>query len=141
MPDRSIPHLILGQLSDFPDGSLVPVVAGGRALVVSRLGDHVYVAVNRCPHRGLPLTGATRTIDDPRGVLRCPWHGSRFDVRTGAPVGGCIGHMPPAGHRWSRRRVRGRLQGLEQLESSVDSAGRVVAMLPEAQSHARSGAR
>lgn len=37
----------------------------------------------RCPHLGGPLDEAT-VVD---GVVTCPWHGYRFDVRSGAPVG------------------------------------------------------
>jgi nitrite reductase/ring-hydroxylating ferredoxin subunit len=38
----------------------------------------------RCPHLGGPLDAAA-VVD---GVVTCPWHGYRFDVRSGAPVGG-----------------------------------------------------
>lgn len=32
-----------------------------------------------CPHQGLPLTGEPGCD----GVIACPWHGYRYDVRTG----------------------------------------------------------
>jgi len=37
-----------------------------------------------CPHRGLPLDAAP----DADGIITCPWHGYRFDVRTGRCVSG-----------------------------------------------------
>jgi nitrite reductase/ring-hydroxylating ferredoxin subunit len=37
-----------------------------------------------CPHLGLPLTAEP----DADGVVTCPWHGYRFDVRTGQCVSG-----------------------------------------------------
>ena len=37
-----------------------------------------------CPHQGLPLDAQP----DGDGVLTCPWHGFRFDVRTGRAVDG-----------------------------------------------------
>ncbi len=37
-----------------------------------------------CPHQGLPLDAAS----DADGILTCPWHGYRFDVRTGRCVSG-----------------------------------------------------
>jgi nitrite reductase/ring-hydroxylating ferredoxin subunit len=37
-----------------------------------------------CPHLGLPLTSEP----DADGVLTCPWHGYRFDVRTGQCISG-----------------------------------------------------
>lgn len=39
-----------------------------------------------CPHQGLPLEGEP----DAEGILTCPWHGYRFDARTGACVSGQI---------------------------------------------------
>ena len=39
-----------------------------------------------CPHQGLPLTAEP----DSDGLITCPWHGYRFDVRTGACVSGQI---------------------------------------------------
>jgi nitrite reductase/ring-hydroxylating ferredoxin subunit len=37
-----------------------------------------------CTHRGAPL--ADGKIED--GCVRCPWHGSRFDLADGAVVEG-----------------------------------------------------
>lgn len=39
-----------------------------------------------CPHQGLPLEGDP----DPDGVITCPWHGYRFDARTGQCLSGQI---------------------------------------------------
>lgn len=39
-----------------------------------------------CPHQGLPLN----CEPDAKGILQCPWHGYRFDVRTGACISGRI---------------------------------------------------
>lgn len=55
-----------------------------RRLVVART-EQGYVAFDdRCPHRGGSLAGGTMTC----GTVTCPWHGSQFDVRTGAPRAG-----------------------------------------------------
>jgi nitrite reductase/ring-hydroxylating ferredoxin subunit len=37
-----------------------------------------------CPHLGGPLDDAP--MED--GCIRCPWHGYRFDLRTGRDAGG-----------------------------------------------------
>ncbi|KAF0186647.1 MAG: Uncharacterized protein FD124_2345 [Alphaproteobacteria bacterium] len=37
-----------------------------------------------CPHQGLPLD----CEPDATGVMTCPWHGYRFDARTGACLSG-----------------------------------------------------
>ena len=47
----------------------------GTSLVVTRLGDEVLVAVDRCPHRGAPLSAGTVEHD----CLVCPYHGWAFD--------------------------------------------------------------
>jgi len=39
-----------------------------------------------CPHQGLPLDAEP----DADGVITCPWHGFRFDARTGQCVSGQI---------------------------------------------------
>jgi nitrite reductase/ring-hydroxylating ferredoxin subunit len=39
-----------------------------------------------CPHQGLPLEAEP----DGDGIIQCPWHGYRFDVRTGVCLSGQI---------------------------------------------------
>jgi len=47
--------------------------------------QNTYYAIDStCTHMGGPLCHGTLSGD----VVRCPWHGSRFDVKTGKVVGG-----------------------------------------------------
>ncbi|MFN5758741.1 MAG: Rieske (2Fe-2S) protein [Sphingomonadaceae bacterium] len=39
-----------------------------------------------CPHQGLPLT----CEPDNEGTMTCPWHGYRFDARSGECLSGQI---------------------------------------------------
>jgi nitrite reductase (NADH) small subunit len=67
----------------------------GRAVVVVDIGDEVACLGKACPHMGAPLAaGAVGPTCLPHGfrtylperegeVLRCPWHGWEFDLRTG----------------------------------------------------------
>ncbi len=58
----------------------------GRALALFNLNGTFYALDNTCTHMGGPLgEGAVEG-----NVVTCPWHGSRFDITTGAVVG------PPA---------------------------------------------
>ncbi len=49
-------------------------------------GGHYYVIENTCPHRGGPLAEGMVAGDE----VICPWHGSRFNIKTGAVL------SPPA---------------------------------------------
>ena len=75
----------------------------GTTLLVARDEEGLCAVHNRCPHLGLSLTsgpGGKRYED---GVIQCPWHNSRFVVRTGENldwVAGVGGRSVP---RWSRR--------------------------------------
>jgi nitrite reductase/ring-hydroxylating ferredoxin subunit/uncharacterized membrane protein len=52
----------------------------GQRVVLGRT-DKGYVAFeDRCPHKGGALSGGALVC----GTVQCPWHGSQFDVTTGA---------------------------------------------------------
>lgn len=52
----------------------------GNRIILART-DSSYVAFHdRCTHRGGSLAGGTMIC----GTVQCPWHGSQFDVYTGA---------------------------------------------------------
>jgi nitrite reductase (NADH) small subunit len=70
---------------------------GRRNVLLCRTGDGRYFAVgNSCPHQGASLCGGTldgTAIASGVGryeygldgeVVRCPWHGWEFDVKSGA---------------------------------------------------------
>jgi nitrite reductase/ring-hydroxylating ferredoxin subunit/uncharacterized membrane protein len=52
---------------------------GGARLAVTVSGEETLVLGERCSHRGGPISEGE--IAD--GCFTCPWHGSRFDARTG----------------------------------------------------------
>jgi nitrite reductase/ring-hydroxylating ferredoxin subunit/uncharacterized membrane protein len=71
--------------SDLADGRLRGVEVGGDRVVVARCGDGTVCAIAAtCSHLGGPLDEGTREGD----TVVCPWHGSRFDLHSGAVVGG-----------------------------------------------------
>jgi nitrite reductase/ring-hydroxylating ferredoxin subunit len=57
---------------------------GGGPFWIAVLDDVIIAHATTCPHWLGPLDGAT-IVD---GCIRCPWHGYRFDIRTGASVDG-----------------------------------------------------
>jgi 3-phenylpropionate/trans-cinnamate dioxygenase ferredoxin subunit len=69
----------VASLSDLGDGEVRAVEAGGRRIALVRLGDTVCAIGDDCSHDEALLSEGKLE----GGVLRCPWHGARFDVRTG----------------------------------------------------------
>jgi len=53
-------------------------------LTRSQTGE-ICALANTCTHLGGPLSSRARVGGD---TVTCPWHGSRFDLRTGAVVEG-----------------------------------------------------
>ncbi len=64
---------------------LAVTLADGTRVCLIRNADAVYAVADRCPHRDFALSGGD--VVEPC-VLECPWHGARFDVRTGAVIQG-----------------------------------------------------
>ena len=77
----------VGNRSEFQDleaGKLVD--AGGQSIAIFDLGGAYYAIENTCPHRGGPLAEGEMGGEE----VICPWHGARFNIKTGAVV------APPA---------------------------------------------
>ena len=77
----------VGTKADFEDleaGKLVE--AGAHKIAIFDLGGNLYAIENTCPHRGGPLSEGILAGEE----VICPWHGSRFNVKTGAVI------TPPA---------------------------------------------
>lgn len=53
---------------------------GERRIVLARTEEHYVAFDDRCTHRGGSLAGGIMTC----GTVACPWHGSQFDVESGA---------------------------------------------------------
>ena len=71
----------IGTKAEFEDleaGKLV--VARGQSIAIFNLGGNYYAIENTCPHRGGPLAEGILAGEE----VICPWHGSRFNVKTGA---------------------------------------------------------
>ena len=64
---------------------LAVAMGDGRRVCLVRAGNAVYAVEDRCPHRDFAISGGD--LVEPC-VLEGPWHGARFDVRTGAVLSG-----------------------------------------------------
>jgi len=67
------------KLSDLPPGQCAAIEADGIGIALCNVDGTVYALDNTCPHAGGPL-GEGR-LDGP--FVECPWHGWRYDVRSG----------------------------------------------------------
>ncbi|MCB1548337.1 MAG: Rieske (2Fe-2S) protein [Hyphomicrobiaceae bacterium] len=89
-------ELHAGALEALPIGAVKTFTSGRREIGVLRLKDgSVHAFRNHCPHKGAPMCAGKLTgtmLPSAPGtleygldglVLRCPWHGYEFDVRTG----------------------------------------------------------
>jgi len=86
---------VVAAVSEIPPGSRKLVTVRGRSIAVFNLDGEFFGLFNRCPHQGGPmcegiLTGLIES-DEPghyrysrKGeIIRCPWHGWEFDIKTG----------------------------------------------------------
>jgi nitrite reductase/ring-hydroxylating ferredoxin subunit len=91
--ERSGGSLALGPLVDLRARLPLFVEIAGGPFRIIELDDGVLVAHSTiCPHWLGPLD---ETIPK-SGILRCPWHGYRFDLRTGASADGRGCRLAPA---------------------------------------------
>jgi 3-phenylpropionate/trans-cinnamate dioxygenase ferredoxin subunit len=74
----------VGPLAELPPGSSKIVLLGEREVCVYNLGGELYGIEDRCSHDDGPLCEGD--FDAEEGVVVCPRHGSRFDIRTGRPL-------------------------------------------------------
>jgi len=72
----------VARLDEIPNRGMKSVRVGGREVLLCRLDGRVFALPSRCTHRGAPLIDGR--LEGP--FLRCPWHGVKFDVRTGVRV-------------------------------------------------------
>ena len=86
---------VVAVVGELPLGGSKRVKAGGRDIALFRNGDEYHAIADRCPHEGASLC-AGRVVGlatssrpgeyrlERRGeMVRCPWHGWEFDLRTG----------------------------------------------------------
>lgn len=86
---------VVAEVDSFHDREIRRVDVAGKGLAIVRLGAEFFALADRCPHGGARLSGgrfASVVESDGPGdyrlcrkdeMIRCPWHGWEYDVRTG----------------------------------------------------------
>jgi len=83
------------RLDDVPTDSFLITEVEDKSIGLIRIDEEVHAVLNYCPHQGADICqgsiGGTIVNDDvgeytyglDGRVLRCPWHGWEFDIKTG----------------------------------------------------------
>jgi nitrite reductase/ring-hydroxylating ferredoxin subunit/Fe-S cluster biogenesis protein NfuA len=71
--------LLAGRLNDIPEGGTHTLSVNGEKLLLFRRGSIVSCFQNACAHLGFPIHDGE--VED--GIIACPHHGFRYDLRTG----------------------------------------------------------
>ncbi len=89
---------VVARVSELPPGERKIVEVEGRSIGVFNVHGDYYALRNICPHQGAPLclgdvmgTAAPSRpgeyLWEREGeILRCPWHGWEFDLKTGRSI-------------------------------------------------------
>jgi nitrite reductase/ring-hydroxylating ferredoxin subunit len=88
----------VGEAEAIAEGERIIVEVEGRSIGVYRLNGELYALHNRCPHEGAQLckgeicgtTLPSQVYEYEYGrkgeLVRCPWHGWEFEIKTGKSV-------------------------------------------------------
>lgn len=69
----------VADIKDIQPSSMKEIQINGEAICVVNLDGKYYAIGNVCTHEGGPLADGTLEGYE----VECPWHGSKFDIRTG----------------------------------------------------------
>ncbi|MGE0387509.1 MAG: Rieske (2Fe-2S) protein [Gammaproteobacteria bacterium] len=122
-----MPMVDVAASSDVRAGALHACSAAGLSLLLTRVDGAACAVENRCSHLGLSL--ARGGLDGT--VLKCPWHGSSFDVRTGKNldwVNSVVGVPVP---KWTRTLIAlGKSPAPIRVFEVSETGGRISVNLP-----------
>jgi 3-phenylpropionate/trans-cinnamate dioxygenase ferredoxin subunit len=86
---------VVATADEIPPGGRKLVTVAGREIGIFNQGGAYFAILNRCPHQGGALCKGTLIglvtstepgrfdYSRPGEMLKCPWHGWEFDIRTG----------------------------------------------------------
>jgi 3-phenylpropionate/trans-cinnamate dioxygenase ferredoxin subunit len=90
-----MPRHVVAAAAEIAPGASRLVTIGQREIAIFNVGGSFHAIANRCPHEGASLCAgrvvALVEANEPGHykvsrhgeLVRCPWHGWEFDIRTG----------------------------------------------------------
>lgn len=96
---------VIAPVDELPPGTRKFLEIDGRPIAIFNIKGEYFGLMNRCPHQGAalsegPLIGLAQSSNPGEieytklgEIIRCPWHGWEFDIRTGQSI------IDPAGLR------------------------------------------
>jgi 3-phenylpropionate/trans-cinnamate dioxygenase ferredoxin subunit len=86
---------VVAAVGEVASGGSKLVIVKGREIALFNVAGAYFAFFNRCPHAGASLCSGkivqrvesnmpgTYHLEHDHEMLRCPWHGWQFDIRTG----------------------------------------------------------
>jgi nitrite reductase/ring-hydroxylating ferredoxin subunit len=74
--------VVVGKTSDIQEGKLVHITASGKEIVLTKVDGNYYAIDNICSHAGAELHEGDLNSSE----LTCPWHGAKWDIKTGGLI-------------------------------------------------------
>ena len=74
--------VVVGKTAEIEEGKLVHITASGKEIAVTKLDGKYYAIDNICTHAGAELHEGELN----NGELTCPWHGAKWNVKTGSLI-------------------------------------------------------
>jgi 3-phenylpropionate/trans-cinnamate dioxygenase ferredoxin subunit len=93
----------VAKIEELKSGTMKMVMAEGREILLTRIGDKYYATDNRCPH----MKGDLSQGKLEGTVVTCPRHGSQFDITNGQVV------------RWLKGGLTSKLGGVLGMSKSL----------------------
>jgi 3-phenylpropionate/trans-cinnamate dioxygenase ferredoxin subunit len=81
--ESKMEYVRVADKAELPTNKMVIVVVGGKEVLLANVDGSYYAIANKCTHAGGSL--AKGALEG--GIVTCPRHGARFDVKTGQAVG------------------------------------------------------
>jgi nitrite reductase/ring-hydroxylating ferredoxin subunit/uncharacterized membrane protein len=72
--------VVIADADDLTENQMKLVHLDSRRIALAKTDEGFQAFDDRCTHKGGPLSDGALIC----GIVQCPWHGSQFDVKTGA---------------------------------------------------------